>query len=188
MIIVIILSLCLVLPAIAQDGLVHTWTDSVTLDSTDEEILYLGFYARRGTGTQGFSSSAITPKNTIHLTDDLLITGYIDSLKASTAKDSIAIKAEPLDKDGYVLADAVLWFDFTNHDTAATAQQISAYIPFNRTAPTLGVTNPTFWVDLSGLLKPAHAYKFTVIHTGDGATNDSSRTVLNAAQGLKGIR
>ncbi len=151
MIKVVILSLFLVLPAIAQDGLVHTWIDSVTLDSTDSEVLYLGFYGRRGTGTQGFSSSAITPKNTIHLTDDLLITGYVDSLKASTAKDSITIKVESLDKDGYPLND-VLWFDFTNNDSASSAVQIAAYIPFNRTTPTLGVTNPTFWVDLTDWL------------------------------------
>lgn len=183
-----ILLLLFAMPLFAQDGGLHNWTITVTLDSTDTEVRYLYFWNKSGlfdTNAEGFTATAATPPKEVFITDNLLITGYIDSLKANTAKDSTTIKVEPLDKDGYPLAAAVLWFDFADHDTVASAQQISAFIPFNRTTPTLGVTNPTFWVDLTGLIKATYGLKFTLLHTGDGATNDCTSVKLNVAQGFK---
>lgn len=184
----ILILLLLALPVFSQDGMIVTLTDSVTLDSSDTEVLYLGFYSRSGAGTRGISLTAFVPKNNVRLTDHLLITGYVDSLKANTAKDSIYGQIEFLDNDGYVLGSEIFYFDFTNNDSAASIQYLNNITPFNRSSPTLGVSNPTFWIDLSGLMKPVHGLKLTTVHVGIGGSNDSLRVVYNIAQGIKSLK
>ncbi len=167
----------------SQDGLIISRTASVTLDSTDSEVLFLEFYSR---GSQAFSSTALNPPDAVRINDQLVVSGRIDSLKASNANDSIAVKIEFLDMNGYIIG-SVLWLDFGNNNTSASEVK-NTYTPFNRSAAVVGTTSATFWCDVSGSLIPAHGLKFTVTHDGFASANDSSLVRLDVAQGVSALR
>jgi hypothetical protein len=176
----VILLLVSVLPA---QEINDTWSVTVTLDSSDTETRYLYFpevswtFGRKS-GTYGFNATAQTPSNNVHAIDQFLGTVYVDSLKASTALDSIWIGFRHLDKDGYVFGDTT-FFDWSNNDSTASETFLGSIVPFNRTTPTLGSSSPNGWAEFSGLLKPSHGLEFIFHHTGIGGTNDSLAVKLN---------
>ena len=168
----------------AQDGLVLARSSStITLDSTQTVVVYHEFYNGK---QSAFGTTAPNPADAVRVNDQLIISGRIDSLKASNPNDSLKISVEFLDLNGYVIGE-LFWLDFTNNDTSATAVE-NAFTPFNRSAAVRGTTSATFWCDLSGLLKPYHGLKISVTHSGFESTADSIGVIIDLSQGISGLR
>ena len=167
----------------AQNGLVVSRSASVNLDSTDSEVLFFEFYSR---SQSAFSSTAPNPADAVRLTDHLIVSGRIDTSEASAALDSISVRIDFFDHNGYLIGD-VLWLDFGNNNTSASEVE-NAFVPFNRTTPVVGTTSATFWCDLAGLMIAAHGIKFTIAHDAFGVGTDSYAVTLDVAQGLSGLR
>lgn len=180
------LFLSIALPVFAQDGTIINHNSSIILDSTATGYLYQYFTTDKFFPVKGFYTSAQTPENKAMLTNHFYVSGYIDSLKASGTKDSLAVGFIPFNASGYVVDDT-LWVDFANHDSATVKQYFSwATNPWNRGAKTLGASSPTFWANLSGLLKPGWfggKWYFEQVTTASSA--DSNRVTIDATHGAK---
>lgn len=168
---------------LSQNGIVRTYQATTTLDSTDIETFFLGLPGDTWFANSGQSTAAITPSNGVDLIDQLLITGHVDSLKASSAVDSLYGWVVGMDKDGYIVNDT-LFYDFTNHDTTSAIQYFDASAPWNRAGVAVqGTSLVQFWIDLSGLLRNYHAFKFGIGRVGDGTSADSVLVTQNIAIG-----
>ena len=168
----------------AQNGLVVSRSSSaITLDdATATATLFHEWYGR---AQSAFSSTAPNPADAVRITDHLIISGRIDSLKASVALDSFSVKIQSLDLNGYLIGD-VFWLDFGNNNTNASEVE-NAWVPFNRSAAVVGTTSATFWCDLAGLMIASHGVKLTIEYEGE-TVNDSLRVTFDVAQGLSGLR
>lgn len=164
----------------SQNGKQTTWRSSqAVVDSTGTTSLYLNFQSPLG--DDGFGTSYSRPKQVISITNDLLVTGQVDSLKASHNSDSLTIYFVPFDRFGNVIPDT-LFFDFTNNDTTSAKQYID-WTPYNQAAKTAGTDAATFWVDLSGNLRDYPGGKFVIEQVSTTATTDSTGVILIVAQG-----
>jgi hypothetical protein len=170
---IILMILCLAIPAMGQvEGTgvqVNQNQITVLIDSSTAKSVWYGFPGA-GTGTQGFSETAIDPKNRVFNTGDLTVCGQLTVSSGTEASDSLFAYALPLGPDGYVMGEDTLWFDWDSHTTRTTEQTgADGYLDWTEFSGTLGVTTYSFWINMTNKYPPCWGLKFVFDNfTGEG--------------------
>ena len=156
-------------------------TITVSVTSGTAKSIWYGFPGR-GAGTQGFSETAIDPKNLVYNSGDMVLTGQCTVLSGTEASDSLQGYALPLGPDGYVMGEDTLWFDWDSHTTRTTEQTgADGYLNWTEFSGTLGVTTYTFWINLTNKYPPCWGMKF-VLTNNDVLGNMVNNTVLQTGE------
>lgn len=162
----------------------YTSAVTITLDSTETEKVWLGFYGnKKSDEVMGFSATVSNPPNVVNFTGDGEINVRLDSLSTGTESDSLAIYMIETNSSGIIKGDT-LWADTqTRSFTADSTREYFSWVSYSRdTTSALPLNSFNF----TGKLTPSFGFELGLIQVANDSLGTGngfrSRAIIEAIQ------